>query len=188
MTEVDPVHIIKVGDHDAPFRPSQFWARVLRTEDGCWFWTGSYNSSAYGQLTVACLDGARRPIQAHRMAYELLVGPIPEDHEIDHLCRNRICVRPSHIEAVTKDENLRRGCQHRLSVAEPVDTEWAHRVKALTDRHDITVPELADLVGATQRTVGGWLNDGRSPYARLLAEFEALEARLAAADESEVAA
>jgi hypothetical protein len=48
-------------------------------------------------------------IRAHRFAYELLVGPIPEGLVIDHLCRNRRCVNPAHLEPVTAEENWRRG-------------------------------------------------------------------------------
>ena len=52
---------------------------------------------------------SRTRIYAHRFAYELLVGQVPEDLELDHLCRNRSCVNPSHLEPVTHQENVRRG-------------------------------------------------------------------------------
>lgn len=65
-------------------------------------------TSGYGQFAMD--DGDRvRMKPAHRIAYELVNGPIPEGLEIDHLCRNRLCVRPDHLEAVTTQENLRRG-------------------------------------------------------------------------------
>lgn len=69
-------------------------------------------SDGYGRFTIAFGRGRRakkRTYQAHRMAYELLVGPIPEGLVIDHLCRNRACVNPSHMEPVTRGENVRRG-------------------------------------------------------------------------------
>lgn len=82
----------------------RFWAKVDKREtDECWEWTGCA-SRGYGQFRV----GARMQ-QAHRVAYELLVGPTPEGLEIDHLCRNRACVNPSHLEPVTHRVNLLRG-------------------------------------------------------------------------------
>lgn len=72
--------------------------------DDCWEWTGCIMAkTGYGQLRV---DGAGR--LAHRVMYEFMVGPIPEGFQVDHLCSNRSCVRPAHLEAVTQYENLRR--------------------------------------------------------------------------------
>jgi hypothetical protein len=71
--------------------------------DGCWEWTGSRKQSGYGNFYV---DGKIEI--AHRVLYELMVGEIPEDLVMDHLCRNRGCVRPDHLEPVTHAENMRR--------------------------------------------------------------------------------
>lgn len=80
----------------------RFWRRVDKT-DTCWLWTGSVKPDGYGSLWV---DG--RIIGAHRVSYELLRGPIPKGHEIDHLCRVPGCVNPDHLEAVTHRENMLR--------------------------------------------------------------------------------
>ena len=72
--------------------------------DGCWEWTASLNDSGYGQVAWQ-----GKPLRAHRVVYEWLVGPIPEGMTLDHLCRNRKCVRPDHLEPVTRGENVRRG-------------------------------------------------------------------------------
>jgi HNH endonuclease len=70
---------------------------------GCWNWLG-YKRDGYGS---AHRDDGRTVI-AHRYVYELLVGPVPAGLELDHLCRNRPCVNPEHLEPVTRQENRRR--------------------------------------------------------------------------------
>lgn len=86
------------GDDEA-----RLWAHVDKT-DSCWFWTGLLNHAGYGRVWN---DGAVR--LAHRVAYELVVGPIPSGLTLDHLCRTRRCVNPTHLEPVTQRENTRRG-------------------------------------------------------------------------------
>ena len=87
----------------------RFWGKVdRRDEDGCWLWTGYRHPQGYGKFR---LDG--RPHNAHRVAYELSVGPVQEGLELDHLCRNRACVRPDHLEPVTHRENMQRSAAQR---------------------------------------------------------------------------
>lgn len=106
-------------EYTAERRIALFWSRVnkngrvpvARPDLGpCWIWTGTlYNKNAkhgsYGRVAVPNYKG----VGAHCFAYEITVGPIPDGLEIDHLCRVRSCVNPSHLEAVTRRTNLLRG-------------------------------------------------------------------------------
>ena len=74
---------------------------------GCWLWSGTIGGSGYGYISVGGRAGIRA--RAHRLAYELFVGPIPKGFDLDHLCRVRLCVNPNHLEPVTRSENLLRG-------------------------------------------------------------------------------
>lgn len=83
----------------------RFWARVQRGDpDECWPWIGDVNAIGYGRLYVA---GAR--VAAHRLSYELSGEQIPDGLQLDHLCRNRECVNPQHLEPVSSRENTIRG-------------------------------------------------------------------------------
>ena len=88
--------------------PQRFEDKVFYPDGplGCWEWMGARNADGYGQL-VFC----GRWFKAHRFFYEVLVGAVPQGLEIDHLCRNRACVNPDHMETVTHQENIRRGDQ-----------------------------------------------------------------------------
>lgn len=70
----------------------------------CWEWDGEKNERGYGRASI---DGKTRP--AHRAVYEHLRGPVPEGLVLDHLCRNRLCVNPDHLEPVTNTTNIMRG-------------------------------------------------------------------------------
>lgn len=71
---------------------------------GCWLWQGSLDGSGYGMFYLA-----GRTVRAHRASYEHHLGPIPDERQLDHLCRTRGCVRPDHLEPVTPAENTDRG-------------------------------------------------------------------------------
>ena len=86
-----------------------FWDLVDKAgPGGCWLWLGLKNESGYGRIEVG-----GRNLKAHRRAYELTVGPIPDGLTIDHLCRTKACVNPRHLEPVTLRENLARAHKAR---------------------------------------------------------------------------
>lgn len=82
----------------------RFWSKVDTSGD-CWVWNGA-KDRGYGKFRLA--GPVRRTVNAYRWAWEAVNGPVPEGLELDHLCRNPSCVRPSHMEAVTHAVNMLR--------------------------------------------------------------------------------
>jgi hypothetical protein len=85
---------------------------VVNEATGCWEWIAYRDQCGYGWFRH---EGRMHP--AHRVTYKLHVGPIPEGHEIDHLCSNRGCVNPQHLQAVSHTENVRRSAAAKLTPA-----------------------------------------------------------------------
>lgn len=85
---------------------ARFWKRVEKqdTQPFCWTWKGCLSTKGYAQVRIN-----NRLWTVHRLAYEMLVGPIPPGLVVDHLCRNRACCNPVHLEPVTSRENTLRG-------------------------------------------------------------------------------
>lgn len=83
----------------------RFWTKVAPAAwDECWLWTAGLNDSGYGKFRYR-----GRAERAHRVAYELMIGPIPDGLQLDHLCRVRRCVNPYHLDPVTTAVNTQRG-------------------------------------------------------------------------------
>ncbi len=86
----------------------RFWEKVRLDPSGCWQWAGAVGAGDRGGGYAQMRD-AGKTLYAHRLSYETLVGLVPDGLHLDHLCRNRTCVNPTHLEPVTCRENLLRG-------------------------------------------------------------------------------
>jgi HNH endonuclease len=84
--------------------PDRFWAKVSMAGD-CWQWTGAILRNGYGYFGIT----PHQCVLAHRWSYQFMVGDIPTGLELDHLCRNRACVNPDHLEPVSHRVNVARG-------------------------------------------------------------------------------
>lgn len=120
-----------MSDASESVDPVLFWTKVDRQgPDECWLWNGDTDRYGYGEWRIKRQRQARY-YRAHRLAYELAVGPIPEGLVIDHLCEVRACCNPGHLEPVTNRENLRRGAERRAVLDSGVlavrtHCKWGH--------------------------------------------------------------
>lgn len=88
-------------------KPSMIDKFVIRPRTRCWVWTAA--TGGKGKWPYGIVSHKKRMSMAHRVSYELLVGPIPDGFDLDHKCRNTLCINPDHLEPVTHQENIRRG-------------------------------------------------------------------------------
>jgi HNH endonuclease len=139
------------GHNNRPDKP-EF---IEDPDTGCWLWQRSLMTSGYARVFR---EGRTRA--GHREYYERHIGPIPDGLELDHLCRNRRCVNPGHLEPVTRTENIRRGINGKLprnAIAE---------IRAARGR--VTQQKLAERFGVTQTTISAlqlgktWRDEGEA--------------------------
>jgi len=104
-------------------------SKFRRLENGCWEWTSWRIKNGYGRIQLK--DG---PKLAHRVVYELLVGRVPPGLTLDHLCRNRLCVNPEHLQPVTMRENVLRGVGPTAINARKVNCIHGHKITGMTKR------------------------------------------------------
>lgn len=107
------------------------WGKVDKSKSSCWTFTGSLNNRGYGQVRFG-----GRLVLAHRLAYEELIGPIPDGLVLDHLCRNRACVNPAHLEPVSMRVNGLRGIGSSAQNARKTHCKRGHE---FTPENTITI-------------------------------------------------
>lgn len=166
--KLDPSHVKPPSKFGPKGNYIEAFASHIHFEpnSGCWLWAGADNGVGYGKF---------RGKYAHRISYEMNRGPIPNGMHLDHLCRVRCCVNPSHLEPVTNAENARRGlCGHHMKNGgaptgeahhqSRVDAESVRRIRAqyasgqsqysLSREFGISQPTVSQIVlGKTWRHV-----------------------------------
>lgn len=107
----------------------------------CWIWAYSKNGNGYG---VICRG--KKVVDAHKFLFELLVRKVPHGTELDHLCKNKLCVNPTHLEPVSHAENCRRGKQTKLT---PKNVKWIRKMSSV-----MTQQKIADKFGVSRASIG----------------------------------
>lgn len=126
--------------------PPRFWRKV-KPDGDCWVWIGAIHKRGYGQFWFG-----ETMAQAHRVAYTLLVGNIPEGKQLDHVCHNRACVNPAHLNPVTNKENSENRAGPNITSKSGVRGVLWHRRRQLW---------FAKVYHEGRAYYGGWSTDVR---------------------------
>lgn len=133
-----------------PFEEN-FWRRVSVT-DGCWVWNGPLRPNGYGQVTRR-----GRNISAHRVAYELVNGPVPEGAVLRHTCDNRRCVSPRHLVPGTQRENARDMVERQRSLTgdrNPMRVNPGSVLRGADNGNSKLTPEIASEIRRVRAVEG----------------------------------
>lgn len=114
------------GEYVARTEVERFWQKVDVEPAQCWTYTGTL-ITGYGQFCLSSSRAHMKRMPAHRYAWELLVGPIPEGLQLDHLCKNRACVNPDHLEVVDARTNILRSAAASALNARKTHCKHGHR-------------------------------------------------------------
>lgn len=163
--------VLTLSRHITSLKPQveqRLWKWLIpEPNSGCWLWLGAINHDGYGRLRI---DGHSWFV--HRLAYEILVGPIPKGLELDHKCRVRCCANPGHLEPVTHHENIMRGEGEAARHARKTHCKHGHR---FTPENTYVDPKGYRICRQCRRRIDAARNDERAAYkrARRLAKLAA---------------
>ena len=99
------------GFSDKEVQRFLYWVRV-EGEKECWFWAGYRDPRGYGRFCRSVAANGGRPVAAHRLSYEMFIGPIPNGYQVHHLCINPSCCRPDHLEALDIPTHVKKTASH----------------------------------------------------------------------------
>jgi hypothetical protein len=151
----------------------RFDAKVKKVANGCWLWTGVLNLAGYGMIAPpgglgkTAVNKKAQPLLAHRVSYELHVGPIPDGIYLDHLCRQPRCVNPAHLDITTPAQNSLRGERRKWSEAQVAE---CRRLRA----EGLTLYKIQDRTGIPHQTVWTFISGKRRNVP--LAAYQTLDA------------
>ncbi len=141
----EPVRYVRGHAYTKPIGKADYAVKECGHETPCWIWQRGIGNEGYGTTYER---GTGRPLLAHRVYFEHHKGAIPEGLELDHLCRNRPCVNPAHLEPVTGATNVQRGRHAKLTA----DRVLEIRRLSATGAH--THASLGKLFGVTRGNIG----------------------------------
>lgn len=115
--------------------------KKAKLKNNCWIWAYATNRDGYGVLQIK-----NKTVDAHRFMYELLKGKVPSGCELDHLCKNPLCVNPEHLEPVSHATNCRRGKNAKLTEQDIVEIKKLSKV--------MSQREIAQNYGVSRQNIG----------------------------------
>ncbi len=109
----------------------RFWKKVIPQDCGyhtsCWRWTAQISAAGYGRFRQDSIDGGKSRF-AHRFAYEYFIGRVPQNLVLDHMCKNKFCVNPSHLRCVSVKENVLCGIAPTAINARKTHCKYGHEL------------------------------------------------------------
>lgn len=124
----------------------------INSKNGCWEWIRALMTGGYASFWY---EG--KNVKASRFFYEKFIGKIPKGLQLDHLCRNRKCVNPKHLEPVTLKENLRRGLRSRLG-RRFLNEQQVKEIRKLYKEKEYIQIELSKMFGVGQDEISRIIN------------------------------